>query len=405
MNQPFTIFKRQNKSGSVYYVRFRGQHGERMTARSTGQTSKGAATTWAMSELRRMQLADGTIVPTFREWGEPFWGEECPRCTRLAEEGRPIGAAYRQGCRRSYELYIATDPIVDKKLNDITRGDVLEYRRRRLADGTPRYAINKALIVMKVMLKEAVYSSVIGSNPCVGVGSVTVPARQADILGGDDVTALFDASNWSEELAFVAFCILVFTGMRTGELRALTWGQIDFGSKIIVVNRAVKAKTMTVGPTKTFEDRNTALPDPLARALLNLYRKVQPKSTDRIISEADGSICNATWFYRRFKRAQRKIGIDTRVRKISVHSIRALVTTMLVEQGVPEAKIMASLGWTKVETMKRHYVKKKKLNLSLVGLALEKLALPEGGSHDEGKISIDDAGADDDDELLDAAES
>jgi hypothetical protein len=46
MHKPFHIFKRPTtkKGKFVYYVQFYDEDGERMTARSSGQTSRAAAT-------------------------------------------------------------------------------------------------------------------------------------------------------------------------------------------------------------------------------------------------------------------------------------------------------------------------------------------------------------------------
>ncbi len=121
MTQPFTLFKREGKGGGAYYVRFRMPDGTRSSARSSGQTTKGAATTWAVAELKRMQAAGGIIPPTLRAWSEPFWTDKCPRCTRLAEEGRPVGDAHRNMARRNYLLYIEPDPLADMDLDKIKR--------------------------------------------------------------------------------------------------------------------------------------------------------------------------------------------------------------------------------------------------------------------------------------------
>jgi hypothetical protein len=53
--KPYTLYKRNTtkKGRYVYYCQFRDENGNRMTARSTGQSSKTAAEAWAIDQLKR----------------------------------------------------------------------------------------------------------------------------------------------------------------------------------------------------------------------------------------------------------------------------------------------------------------------------------------------------------------
>ncbi|MBA7658556.1 hypothetical protein ES703_66512 [subsurface metagenome] len=42
MHKKFHLYRRKNKKGNVFYVRFYDEYGNRMPGRSTGQTSKAA---------------------------------------------------------------------------------------------------------------------------------------------------------------------------------------------------------------------------------------------------------------------------------------------------------------------------------------------------------------------------
>ena len=53
MHKPFHLIKRKLKKGTVWYCRFYDEYGERLPWRSTRQTSKAAAETWAIEKLKR----------------------------------------------------------------------------------------------------------------------------------------------------------------------------------------------------------------------------------------------------------------------------------------------------------------------------------------------------------------
>lgn len=51
MHRTFTTFKRKLEKHTVFYVRFRDYQGKRMTAVSSGQTSRAAAEAWALAQI------------------------------------------------------------------------------------------------------------------------------------------------------------------------------------------------------------------------------------------------------------------------------------------------------------------------------------------------------------------
>jgi len=53
MHKKFHLYKRKTKKGIVYYVKFYDEYGNRMIGKSTGQTSKAAAETWAFEQLKK----------------------------------------------------------------------------------------------------------------------------------------------------------------------------------------------------------------------------------------------------------------------------------------------------------------------------------------------------------------
>ncbi|MCX7030679.1 MAG: hypothetical protein NTU62_11250 [Spirochaetes bacterium] len=73
--RPFTLYTRPRKRGKpVYYVRYKMPDGDWTIAQSTGQTSEGAAETYALEQLRTGAVdLTADEVPTFAQWAEGFW--------------------------------------------------------------------------------------------------------------------------------------------------------------------------------------------------------------------------------------------------------------------------------------------------------------------------------------------
>ena len=79
MYKQYTLFKRPSKKyGYVWYCRFRDENGNRLTAVSTNQTSKGAAENWTIQ-----QLANGMVRKDIRfaTYAQAFWNYD--KCTYI----------------------------------------------------------------------------------------------------------------------------------------------------------------------------------------------------------------------------------------------------------------------------------------------------------------------------------
>ena len=119
-HKPFHIYKRPTtKPGkSIYYVQFYDDAGHRMTARSTGQTTKSAAEQWAYTQLK------AGVIPTdrnisFGKFTEDFWTwDKCSYVKSRRKRGANISRGYVDDMRTLLELHIL--PFFhDKKLQKI----------------------------------------------------------------------------------------------------------------------------------------------------------------------------------------------------------------------------------------------------------------------------------------------
>ena len=62
--------------------------------------------------------------------------------------------------------------------------------------------------------------------------------------------------------------------------------------------------------------------------------------------DSKGERRGVTWFQKRFKKAMKEAKIDTASRRLTAHSFRHSLNTTLRDQGVPDEKIRAAMGWS-----------------------------------------------------------
>ena len=149
------------------------------------------------------------------------------------------------------------------------------------------------------------------------------------------------------------FETLYYCGLRNGEMRGITWDDIDFNKQTIRVNKQIPtrytSKSWKFTSPKTKSSIRTL---PLAEALFNdlkeLYNNVSQhsnfKSTWFVFGEADIPIVADNPNDR-----QKIICKKAKVKKIRIHDFRHSCASLLINNGANVAMVAKYLGHTKVE--------------------------------------------------------
>ena len=149
------------------------------------------------------------------------------------------------------------------ELKDIKVID-LETWQNELLKKLSTSRVQKARILMKKILKKAYQNDLIDKNPFEFVEVVKVKNKEREIYTYEEMTKIINnATGWFKTFLIVAFG----TGMRTGELMALKWEDIDFDNNLIYVRRSIRDGIIKE-TTKTNEHREITLLDIVKKELL-----------------------------------------------------------------------------------------------------------------------------------------
>ena len=74
-----------------------------------------------------------------------------------------------------------------------------------------------------------------------------VPEIEQKVLTHDEVKIFLREAKATRHRFYPKWAMALFTGMRSGELFALLWSDIDFGSRLISVNKQWTEKLRKVG--------------------------------------------------------------------------------------------------------------------------------------------------------------
>jgi len=276
------------------------------------ETDLGKAIAWARRN-RNGLIASArpglTLAPLIRGIFEP--GSDWRR--REVDKGRlVIDKTYdnRDGHVRNYiiPLFGQDDPrsltrrYVDDKLLEAARGELPPGDRPvrgKAARGTAPAPATMAKIAktLGICLDDLVDRGIIESNPMTGMrpfSRATQHPREDVPL--DALDALYPSSHgammriWGGTMWVACMCTLHDTGMRPGELRALLWGQIDWGRKGVVIRKGIESGTKaTRKGTKTGIVRAAFLSDRTMQELQVWLAETRFSGDDEFIFTLDGS--------------------------------------------------------------------------------------------------------------------
>ena len=181
-------------------------------------------------------------------------------------------------------------------------------------------------------------------NPCHKAG--TMGKKKADEMlfwTKEEFQAFIEAVMDRPE-SYAIFMTLYYTGIREGELLALTPADIDFGKKTLTINKSyqrIDGKDIITSPKTPKSKRTIPIPDGLCTCLKEyLAFCYKPQPDDRLFPYTK-------YFLAHEMRRGCKI---SGVKKIRIHDIRHSHASLLVEMGFSPLLIAERLGHEKVQT-------------------------------------------------------
>lgn len=181
-------------------------------------------------------------------------------------------------------------------------------------------------------------------NPCHKAGSMGKKNADEMEFWTKDEFATFIEAIKDRPASYAIFMTMYYTGIREGELLALTPADIDFEKDTLTISKSYQrlgGKDIITTPKTPKSNRVVMLPEVLKTVLRNYMEKcygLQPD--DRLFPY------NKSFLYR-----EMQIGIEASgVKRIRVHDIRHSHASLLVELGFSPLLIAERLGHERVQT-------------------------------------------------------
>ncbi len=222
--------------------------------------------------------------------------------------------------------------------------------------------------IVKPVFKEAYeIRHIIPSNPCTGIKTPKVERVSKTVTATDeDVKALYQIvrnPKTAGHYLWIAIPILAMSGVRRGELLALTWDDVHHDEKTnkwsLTINKEViglESGGTLVHRTKTEEGKRTvSIPSLLGNLLMEFKAEIQPKGKTYLLSQSrKDKHMSPRNFHRTFTKWRSKAGINP---DITPHSFRRNYATRLFLEHVSVDIVKRQGGW-KDDRMPFYYADK-----------------------------------------------
>ena len=254
--------------------------------------------------------------------------------------------AYQKEVVSKFERYI--NPYFKHREFSEIKPMIIENWQNMLLKKYSAATVKKYTNILKQIMRKALANDLCMKDPFIGVDIVKkAPPKKRAIYTEDEMfNIISNASGWFKTFIVTAFA----TGMRTGELLALKWSDIDFEKRVITVQRNINHAVIKES-TKTNKSRTIDMLDLVYDALSNEFSH---KKNDEWIftnkyDEPFSESKNILKYY--FKPLLEKIGVEYK----SLYSSRHSFISLMLNRGMDLMWVQNIAGHASSTTTLKYY--------------------------------------------------
>lgn len=246
----------------------------------------------------------------------------------------------------------------EKLVDEITSLEIRELIRVKASDRSPSHQ-KDILKYIRGVFSFAVEKGLIKSNPTPAM-KFKIGDKLKTVLTMEQVKIFLTQAKNMESEWYPIWAMALYTGMRNGELYALTWDKVNLEQRRILVDSSWNKDDGFKG-TKSGDDRIVEI----APELLIILRALKIKSFESafVLPRVD------KWDSGEQARELRMFLMGLGLPRIRFHDLRATWATMMLSLGVPPIKVQKMAGWKDLKTM-QFYIRKAGVDITGISDAL-----------------------------------
>lgn len=278
-----------------------------------------------------------------------------------------------------------TEVWLNKPASELTRSDgrqILDLAKSKGASTSLLKRLKNSInTIYDWGLEEGIIKSgdrVVNHSPVYGLGVEAKVEKTPPILTLDEVRTLLFEAKLQGHPWYPHWALAILSGMRSGELWALKWEDVDEENGIIRVTKSYNKTIKLLKSTKSGKWRNVNI-SPQLKEILVFIKNEDPISDyvlPRIGAWENGQAGKVLRMF------LKRIGIE---KYVTFHTLRACFATHLLATGAEPMKVMRMGGWSDLKTF-QIYIRMAGVDVKGVSDALE--VLPKGNFNNVVHLTI-----------------
>lgn len=328
------IYKDGEKKWRAVY-RFTDWTGERKQTQKRGFNTKREAQAWEREQLRKVK---SDVDMTFESFAELY--------------RKDVGARIKE------TTWETKNSIIDKKLipyfgkkrmSDIKPKDIIAWQNEMMnyrdEHGKPYSPVYLKTLhnQLSTIFNHAVKFYGLSENPATKAGNMGKAKNKEKEFWTKDEYLKFIDEMLDKPISFYAFEMLYWTGIRLGELLALTSADFDFERKTVTINKSyqrIGKKDIITSPKTEKSNRVINMPDFLCEEMKECIDSIYGVTdSDRIFP------ISKSYLHHEMDRGTKAAG----VKRIPIHSIRHSHISLLIDLGFSAVAIANRVGHESID--------------------------------------------------------
>ena len=287
------------------------------------------------------------------EWAEEFKSQKAKRLDMTFESFvslymKDMGGRLRENTLRSkrYLIDLKILPYFGKrKIAEITAADIRLWQTDMMGNDFAQTYLKSINNQLAAIFNYAERYYDLSNNPCRKAGTMGESnADEMEVWSVDEFNCFLECVE-NKPLSYYAFLTMFWTGVRVGELLALTVEDFDSENRTLRINKSLQridGKDIITDPKTKKSKRVITLPENLVLHLQEYIEKMYAvKETDRLFP------ITKSYLEHEIERGIKESG----VKKIRLHDLRHSHASVLISQLGAQPKLVAErLGHEKVRT-------------------------------------------------------
>mgnify|MGYP002626852680 CR=1 FL=1 len=320
--------------------RFTDWTGKSRQTQKRGFQTKKEAVEW---EREQMRISQKKLDMTFASFVDIYRKDRKPRL--------------KENTWNTKEVTIQTKILPyfkDRKINEIEPGDVIEWQNQMMAlkdkNGKKLSPVTLKTIhaQLSAIFNHAVRYYHLPNNPAAKAGSMGSEKSGEMEFWTKDEYLRFSEAVMDKPEAYYAFEMLYWTGLRCGELLALTREDFDLEKMTVSVNKSyqrIRGRDVVTPPKTAKSVRTIRMPDFLCEEMKDYLKMLYDPEPDERIFQISKS-----FLHHEMDRGSKAAG----VKRIRVHGLRHSHISLLIEMGFTALAIADRVGHESIDITYRY---------------------------------------------------